>query len=264
MRKQHILLGLLGLTFAVVTVLLPISAQPPRPGKPTPGALGLPKFTPTEPQRTIDPATLEGMPRRNAAYVATAQALATSINLDDRSIQATLSALESQLPASPADVSSDELMEVIESLLETGSIVFDAETRSLTVTTAYTEAMLNRLADAAMTNYEDVTVDLLYGAIRVTVQDKDLSSRDAVVFTIELNAVDGAIEADIIAVRVNTTDVPDELVSNATDDVTELLEGLTNETLTAATSGNFELHYSVDEVRVMEDEILVVMTIPLE
>jgi hypothetical protein len=258
MKKQAVFFVGMFLFVFMLALMLPISAQPPMPGRPTAGATRpqRPDTTPQIPEITLTP-------RSTADYRATAQVLSTGVHLDDTFIQATVNALTMQIPSLDTSLPADDLTTLIETFLTTGGVIFDLETNSLTVTSMYTEMMVNAAVEAALLtagyNPSQVSVDLVYGAVKIIVTDVELNSqlKGTLILTVALTAVDGTIQIELVSATINNIQIPQSLLSEIeVDDVFA-------EAMNVADSVDLELSYSIDEITITDQEILVVITVML-
>ncbi len=274
-----VLAGLIGVSLLMMA--LPADAQRPAlptrgPAQPTRTAFVLPTRSEDSTPVSIEtrPSTREPFqftltPPATGDYRATVEAFSTTVQLDSTAVRATLSAVQTQLYAltTAMPMTTEELLELIEVFVESGSVAYDPETGVVTITTSYSEAAIEQIViivlQSAGYDTTGLSVDLVPGAILITQSDVQLTEQYSgdLVITITLTVVDGAISADVTNVAINGTSVPEALVEDQSSVILETFSSLDESTLEAAAGGEFDLNYTVDDLIITDTDLILTISI---
>lgn len=204
-------------------------------------------------------AELDEVMAQATTLLATAEYLATTVNQDPESIQATVTAISGQL-----DVSSEETDELLTYFTEEGSVSFDDGV--LTVTAFVSEEEANALLDvvvgAAGYDPDSVWLDTTaQGTIVVTAVDVSTEVSGTIVMTYRLYAVDGSVLAELVSVTLDGQSIPTEMVE---DQLMSAVDLGVNASAVEPMLGMTDASYSVESLEVTDEGILLVLAVTVE
>jgi hypothetical protein len=196
------------------------------------------------------------------AIAATAEYLATQSGVDPAAVQATSAAIATAIYDYDETALTEEQWTALTTLLNGASVFYDWDSNSVTATAILSETAFNALIDTTLEIYgfepTQVNADLVEGGIVFTVTDAALSTAlsGTLVFYVELQAVEGHIEANFVWATLNGRDLPEAAVDELATSLEELIAEALSEALAA--SG---IVYSIDDLMIGETELTVTATV---